>query len=239
MRLSTGQVTLRNLMSWDEDRVGAMVRAAVERKIGMFAAFPDLGADDLVQDLLIACRGSYPKFDPDRASLSTFIGMICGRRLIDIYRRRSRLANREGNYAERVYGRPEWQGKDDNARAVLVADEVIDPPEPEPETVEGEVVRDVDELPLADWLSTIYTHARRTITSAEFRIGRRSHNVAQAVASIALQNRLKLSTRGIRGLYDDREDLRRAVQFKHVPDQSWFVRSREVASQFLKDAAGE
>jgi RNA polymerase sigma factor (sigma-70 family) len=224
-------------MSWDEDRVCAMVRAAVERKLPMFAAFRDLEADDLVQDVLIAVRDAYRKFNPELASLSTFVGVVAGRRLIDIYRRRSRQAGREGVYAEAQYGRPEWSGRGENLQPTIVveADEVIDPPE-ETEDFEGEVVH---EGSLADWLSTVYTHARRNLESPRLRSGRRYHNAAQAIASIALKRKLKLTTRGIRGLFEDREELRRAVQFKHLPDQSWFVRSEKVASQFLRAPAGE
>lgn len=224
--------------AWDEDRVSAMVRAAVERKLGMFSAFRDLDADDLVQDLLIAIRAAYPAFDPQRASLSTFVGMIAGRRLIDIYRRRSRLASREGFYAEAQYGRPEYQGRGESCQPTIVveADEVIDPPEEEPETVDGEVVH---EGSLADWLCTVYTHCRRTFNKPRHRAGRRYHNVAQAIASVALMRKLKLSSRGVRWLFEDREDLRRAVRFKHVPHDSWFRKSQKVAPLFLKGPAGE
>jgi RNA polymerase sigma factor (sigma-70 family) len=152
-----GCVTSGAGAAWDEQAATAMVRAAVKRKRGMFSHYADLSDEDLVQSVLIEVRKAFPTFNPDKATFSTWVGMVAGRRLIDAWRHRDRQANRDaiGAVREKTVGPPE----------------IDDGPDPEPQ--------------LHEWLREVYQAARRTFTEKRLRQGRRFHNVAQEVASRA------------------------------------------------------
>lgn len=49
-----------------------------------------IDAEDAVQDIFIEIWKNADRFDPERASESTFVGMIARRRLIDLHRKRTR-----------------------------------------------------------------------------------------------------------------------------------------------------
>lgn len=204
-----GCVTSGAGAAWDEQAATAMVRAAVKRKRGMFSHYADLSDEDLVQSVLIEVRKAFPTFNPAKATFSTWVGMVAGRRLIDAWRHRDRQANRDaiGAVREKTVGPPE----------------IDDGPDPEPQ--------------LHEWLREVYQAARRTFTEKRLRQGRRFHNVAQEVACCLLMEKLGLSSRGAEALFKDRPDLKAAVRFLHVPTQSWFVRAGEVASLFMGKSA--
>lgn len=88
------------VLNVEAPNVRAMVRATAARKMGMLSAFRDVEPDDLVQEGLLSLVRSGQRFDPAKASLSTFIGLVVGRSAISIWRTRSRLARRDAVAAE-------------------------------------------------------------------------------------------------------------------------------------------
>jgi RNA polymerase sigma factor (sigma-70 family) len=193
-------------MGWEQfaEAAGKHVRAAVDRKMGMFASFPDLAPDDLVSEVLTAIWPEYPKFNPQRASFPTWVGMIAGRRIIDILRKRDRQAKRDRAYAQ---GRREAYTP--NLPFVEESDE------------HGNVAR----VPLVEWLDEKYSLAKHIVKIDRYRRGP-AFDVAQVVACAMLMDRLGLTTRAAAMLFQEREDLRRAVRFARIPSQMWFVRAR-------------
>jgi RNA polymerase sigma factor (sigma-70 family) len=80
----------------DDPRINRLVRAVARRMLPLFDLFPDIDLADLCQEGLVGALKSKRKFDPRRAALSTFVTLIARRRIVDLYRRRSRGARREG-----------------------------------------------------------------------------------------------------------------------------------------------
>ena len=60
-----------------------------KKKRGMFAAFRDLGTDDLKQHGVLCALQAQQSFNPEKAQASTFLWGVMSRRLIDLWRRRS------------------------------------------------------------------------------------------------------------------------------------------------------
>jgi RNA polymerase sigma factor (sigma-70 family) len=80
----------------DDPRINRLVRAVARRLLPLFDLFPDIELADLCQEGLIGALKSKRKFDPRRATLSTSVTLVAKRRIVDLYRRRSRGARREG-----------------------------------------------------------------------------------------------------------------------------------------------
>lgn len=189
---------------WDEQAATKMVRAAVDRKLHLFKHFPDLAADDLTQVCLLEARKDFPKFDPAKSSFSTWIARVAGTTLIDAYRSKARRANRDGVYAAQ-------------RQTVEPPPQIDEPPE---------------EQPLADWLHNVYLAAKKAYGGMpQYRSGRKFFSVGQVIAVAALMEKQKLTLRGCRQLFEEREDLRRAVHFWRVPKHAWFQRAREAHTE--------
>jgi DNA-directed RNA polymerase specialized sigma24 family protein len=220
-----------SLLAWDEAAARPHVRAAVGRKLGMFDAFKDLSKEDLINECLIAVHGAMPRFDVARASFSTFVGTVAGRRLIDIWRRRSRQAGREATYAEANWGcsvASTYCGRDSEKpftpidRTTPLDHATAHEPDPAPDS------------PLADWLSTIYALAKRALASeSRYRQGRRFFKVHQVVAVGLLMERESLTPAQARELFERWPHLARAVRFIHLPSPSWFREAKALSDQFL------
>jgi DNA-directed RNA polymerase specialized sigma24 family protein len=216
------------LAAWDESAVRPNVRAAVGRKLGMFDAFKDLSKEDLVNEGLIAINAARPRFRRKLGSFRTFVGTVAGRRLIDIWRRRSRQAGREAAYAQATWGTPQIQHCDGRPTAVLVDNttplDILTADEPEP----------TPESPLADWLSTIYALAKRALAAeGRFRQGRRFFKVHQVVAVGLMMEREGLTPAQARELFERWPHLQRAVRFMHLPSESWFREAQALSNTFL------
>ena len=201
-------------MEWSQfvDAAGKHVRAAVMRKISMFADFPDLGPEDITSEVLTAIWPEYPRFNPTKASFSTWIGMIARRRIIDIWRKRGRQAKRDRGYA-----RSRRENYTSDVHYI--------------EQTDGS--GNVERIPLLEWLEAAYNRARFAVKVKRYRRGP-AFDVAQAVTCAMLMERVGLSTRAACLLFLDREDLRRAVHFERIPSQMWFVRARK----FLRHYTG-
>jgi DNA-directed RNA polymerase specialized sigma24 family protein len=90
----------------DDSRISAVVGRVVARKMGLFAFFPDLAADDLRQEGMIAARRAMVRYDPARGSWSTLVYRAASCRLIDIWRARSRHAAGDAAGASRAAPMP-------------------------------------------------------------------------------------------------------------------------------------
>ncbi|MGE5611202.1 MAG: sigma factor [Bacillota bacterium] len=72
-----------------------VVRRAAQRKLGLFAAFHEFDVEDLTQEGLIAVQKAADRVDPTIASRATFAYTVAARRIIDVWRKRSRELERE------------------------------------------------------------------------------------------------------------------------------------------------
>lgn len=188
------------------DQTIGMVRAAVIRKLPLFAPWPDIDRDDLMQDALASVHRASAAYDGSRGSWSTFVGMVAGRRLIDIWRSLARRTTRETAYAADRHGTHHF---DDDPT-------------------------DTD-VPLDEWLSELYGLARRHITHARYRQGRRYFNIAQVFAVGMMMESRGLSLRACRMLFLDNAALCKAVRFRHVPSHGWFQGAAQVCTDFLEN----
>lgn len=216
------------------------VGAVVRRNEALFEHFPDIGRDDLKSEIYQKCMEALPSFNPAKASLSTFISRVAHFRLLDIKRSRTRKAEHERVYAVATLTREQRIRANEihtPEEYIPEPEDVVEPPKPGPETVEGEIVGSSDTQTLAEWLLQAYVYARRMCARAS-RQGR-TYEAAQAVAVAGLARKLKLSVRGTHGLFEDREDLRRVLGFRNLPSRAWFGRALgevETLSAKLKKA---
>ncbi len=131
--------------------------AVARKKRGMFAAYRDLGKDDLKQHGVLCALQAQHSFNPDKAAAWTFLWGVMGRRLVDLWRRRSCEAGHV-----RKLGVPTPPPAPD-------ADDDL----PEPED-------------LAEWCGNNYANAKRTYGPKLYRLGREFHSVAQLAAVMLL-----------------------------------------------------
>lgn len=193
-----------------------IVRALCAQKMGMFACFRDIGLEDLYQEVmkgvLVAMSRPRSRFNHRKARFATWVGMITTRRLIDVGRHRGRQAKREAHYAEANWGTEPVT--ESTPLDILTADE---PGEPQP---------------LADWLGTIYSLAKRAL-GGKHRHGRHFFNLSQVLCVGLLMERESLSVIDVRELFEQRPDLAKACRFMHVPSLSWFRDAAELSGTYL------
>jgi DNA-directed RNA polymerase specialized sigma24 family protein len=197
--------------TWDENLAAGVVRALVVRLIGagMFAAFPDLGIDDLVSEGLIAARSGWRRFNPAKATASTFINLCAHRRLIDISRSRGAELKRQHKLAT--------DSLDMDADPAAVGEPVDD---------------------LAEWLAETHRAIRRNLTvyltaASKPRPGHpRTFTQAQAMTLLALKRRQKLTTRGAEMLLRSRPDLCRILDLPWPPSHMVFERAEKSVTLF-------
>lgn len=194
-----------------------MVRAAVRRKRAMF---PDFRAaeDDLNQEGLKAVFLAQSKYDPGKATWSTFVGMVVGRTCMTIARGNARRAAREAKAAvtqdaaakvvewvdlARADGLPGGMGGDD-------------------ETVE-------------DWAAKVYRQAVETFPPRrQGRGGRNWFPPAQVLVAVLVMRRLSLSTRGAEMYFGDNRSLRESIGMERHPSRMWFQRAASYVTHSLK-----
>lgn len=217
--------------AWEDDQISALVHAAVGQNRHLFDRFRDLSDEDLCGDVMIAVVKARARFNPTVATLSTFVNLIVRRRLIDIWRQRSREATRQIGYTKRVWGVSVMHGAagiglrspNGHHRTEPVDDttplDALTADEPDPEK------------PLADWLCSVYVAAKRMIEFRRIRRGPRFVPAEQAVAVGLLMVRLHLAADQCREMFERRPDLCRAVHFARpgqsdhlvrVPSIRWF-----------------
>lgn len=225
-----------------KDDIEALAAAAAYRKLGMCAAFHDLSRDDLRHEAIVAILTlkAQGRFDGDVSTFSTFASLVAGRRLIDLWRRRSRQARREGEYAEVTWGLakhvqyPAANQQRDTHLVPVDNEAPID-----------SLTADEPELakPLADWLAGVYLAAKRKIEWRKAqRRGRHFIPCEQAVAIGLLMVRENIAADDCRKLFLSRADLCRAVHFlrpgeshhpMHVPPVSFFSRAWIICAELL------
>ncbi len=94
-----------------------IVRRAVNRKLHLFSAWPEMEVEDLVQEGVIAAMRAHKTFNPSKAKYTTWIYRAVSCRLIDLWRVRGRRADRELTQAKPGWiignepgGHAEWLG---------------------------------------------------------------------------------------------------------------------------------
>lgn len=192
---------------WDQDRVLAVIKKMVGRKIQLFAHFHDLAFDDLVQEGLAAAARAWPGFNPAKGSWSTYVYTAASRRLLQMCRDRTRAARRDA--------------------AVAIAPDGAAPLSSPEDGDEGE-----DPLPLAVWLRNVYVAAKGRYGAAQHRAGRKFFSPAQATTAVVLMAKLELTPASAVVFLNAREDLRGVLHFRHVPSESWFRRAWEFARRY-------
>src|SRR4051794_32401399 len=84
---------------WPGERACAVVRKAVQRKLPLFAPFPEFDQDDLYAEALLAAHAGWIGYDPTKGAWSTFVYTCAARRLLTIHRGRVRQGRRETRVA--------------------------------------------------------------------------------------------------------------------------------------------
>jgi hypothetical protein len=169
-----------------------------ERNEKLFHHFPDIRFDDLVQIALQGMIAEWPKYNPAKASPSTYLYTVAWGDIRDLSRKRERQAKWEGEAA--------W----------------LSGPQAPP-LVEGEPTNPFHALTVAQWVGRVYAHAKRAIPQREGP-GRPSC-YPKAVACVALMRRLKLSCRGVVLYLRDNPNVAQAVAFAVIPSHDWFWRA--------------
>lgn len=82
-------------------KVQDVLSASVHCNKRLFHHFPDIGPDDLHQEVRTAALRALPYYDDKRAAVSTYLYRVAKGALLDLYKKRSRLANHEAVYATR------------------------------------------------------------------------------------------------------------------------------------------
>jgi RNA polymerase sigma-70 factor (ECF subfamily) len=133
-------ILVTRLMAGDEealgevvDALGPYILAVASRVLGDRSA-----AEDVVQDVLIALWQRPDRFDPERGSLRSWLGMQANRRAIDLLRQELRRSGREQRSA-RLTAIPGQASKDEMEEALVrsaVSDAVLCLPEEQRQVVE-------------------------------------------------------------------------------------------------------
>jgi hypothetical protein len=211
--------------------VHGLIRAVVERQVPMFAHFPEHDADDLFSEARDACERAWPRFDPDKSSVSTFISIIAHRRLISLYRSCARRATREARVA--VMGEavtPANEPTDADDRALTALAEWADAQDAEARA-DGLLGGLGEDQTIEDWAGTVYRQAKRTFPAYPDRRGRKWYSTPQAVTCVLLIRKYGWTTREAERQFADSPDLCRALQLRRVPDHSWFARAGKFATR--------
>jgi DNA-directed RNA polymerase specialized sigma24 family protein len=182
--------------TFDHSLAFAVVRALVTRKAKLFAAFPDIGLDDLEQEAMLAVHKGWPKYDASKSSASTFIYMLAARRLLSIARDLRRRLRRDQILFART----------------IASVKPFDP------------VADFEPDNLVDWLGGVYRTVRRNMhvygitTTGKHAVGDHPKiDGVQAAALLALQRKLGASGGQIEQMLRDRPALAAAVAMVQVP----------------------
>ena len=192
---------------FSEGAARPIVLSLVKRQLPLFRPYPQIGADDLVQEVMGVVEAQWPKF-PASAALSTCIFKTGRWRLNTIRRGLDR------------------QKKRDQAIARL---------RPELPTAEPSIRHEHDAEDLVEWLANIHRMIRRNFVTygIPLRLPKARHDTfdrAQLAAIIALQVHKKLSFRGTVLLLRYRPDLVKALGLPRVPVHSVLVKARKSGS---------
>lgn len=231
---------------WDETVARRVTRAVVHEYIGFFKRFPDLGKQELYEELMPQVEAASDGFDAGVASQAKYVWTVAKRRLFN------KLRDRERRHQwERVYA---------SMRPGEVID-VVDPPRGPVETrvkLTGNEQREAERFagefdeqferevivadnagtpPLVEWLHEVYTRAK-LLGAGRSQQGRRRFTAAQQVACGMLMLRLDLSCHGGVLLFKHRADLCRVMEWDSVPSFMFFSRAREVVKEILERSSG-
>jgi hypothetical protein len=181
--------------AWDEDLARAVISQVVDRKAGMFSAFPEHSLEDLRSEGLIAARAAWPKYNRLKAKPQTYIYRVAACRLIDMARKLSRERNRVISCADAM--------------------QPIEPAESDADWLEDTYLK----------IRRNFTNYGVPLVIQSPEGGRRPIcDRAQATALIALKRRLDISCRETSRMLRTREDFRAAVGLKQVPSYRSFCR---------------
>lgn len=197
--------------------VHAVVTTVAKRKMPIFAAFPDVQRDDLIQVGLMAVHQRIG-LDAAAGKPSSWVYNVAQCGMIDLHRKRTAMSQHDAAYA--------------TMRAGEVV-EVIEPVE-EPETFEGELIGNTwvaDAAPLADWCETVVRHVRQTYGNDLCRVGGRTYRVAWLAPIVALMSRLKLGAAGARWVVRQRPDVLAALGWQHLPGRRLFEDAATLAKR--------
>jgi hypothetical protein len=76
------------------ESVAKIVRRTAARKIALFQQYPDVGKEDLVQEMALAVSRA-KGYDPGKAAPTTFLWLVCARTAFDLARKRARMARHD------------------------------------------------------------------------------------------------------------------------------------------------
>lgn len=182
---------------------GVLWRLA-KRKIGIFRAFPEFDEHDLFQEARAAVAKAMPRYDPAKGHLSTFVYTVGGRRILDLYRARVRQGERE-------------------AVSAIEADAGYEQ--------DGLSGSDGDDLTLEDWLTAIYSEAKRRYPRV--RQGQRRYSIAQAVAVTLLRRRFGWSLRAAALWFANNPDMGAVLGLVGAPSYRFFERAEVVTANLI------
>jgi DNA-directed RNA polymerase specialized sigma24 family protein len=221
-------------MVWHKDGVRRLVVEAVRKKRGLFSRFDDIEEEDLVQEGMIRALDMHASYDEKRhkgkaaepgklpKAYSTWITRGVNYRLLDLWRKRSRQAKRDGAAAAVTQAR---QGKavaqGEGARLEICVEDAGIPWPEEPRS-------------LAFWLRDVYAKAAAAYPPRPRR-GPPGFSQAKAIAIGALIGRMKLSTRAAAMFLKDKPELLAAIALPRVPSQRWLAKAKKSCSDNCVD----
>jgi hypothetical protein len=207
--------------------VAAVVTTVAKRKLPIFAAFPDVQRDDLIQVGLLAVHQRIG-LDAAAGKPSSWVYNVAQCGMIDLHRKRTAMGQHDAAYAAMKPG------------DVV---EVIDPPDEEPEVWEGELIGNTwvaNAAPLVEWCEAVRRGALNAYGSQLQHVGRkrpRIYRVAQIGPLALLMARLGVGAMGARWVLLRRPDVLAALGWKHTPgrqmfeDAEWLMRRGESAQR--------
>ncbi len=193
-----------HFVGWDPSFIRKLLISLVRKKIGLFATYPEYGVEDLLQVAEKAMCEAWPKWNPSRAAMSTYLYKAGSNAIISAWREaeknhRSEKGHQRAEDASEVFADTAAiaDGGLLEGLAAVLAKVEMDPKES-----------------VRDWLKRLYDTACQHKDPA----WKRECSFAQAVAITCLMKRMKTGCGGVRQLLEQEDAFRAAIGLgKQVP----------------------
>lgn len=211
---TSGLLHEAHFVPWNPAFIRKLLISLVRKKIGLFAIYPEVGTEDLLQVAELAMTNAWPKWNPSRAALSTYLYKAGSNAIISLWRE----AEKKHQEAKtRTHANADGEDPADLLPASL---EQVAATLSAVEWDRNESVR--------DWLCRIHAAVKKMPDTRR----RRRYTLAQAVCISLLMRRLKLGYKGVREVLHQQEDFRDAIGLRQVPSHGSI---QTIAGEFLRN----
>lgn len=192
-----------HFVPWNPAFIRKLLIGLVRKKIVLFAIYPEIGKEDLLQVAEKAMSDAWPKWNYTRMALSTYLYKCGANAIISVWREAEKNHRSE-------QGKHRVSDADEFFEGAAAADKA---------SLEGlaAVLSKVSFDPkesVRDWLKRLYDAAAKHTDPA----WKRDCTFAQAAAITCLMKRMKVGFRGVRYLLEQQDDYREALRLgKHIP----------------------